>query len=216
MAYSSYRYEPQRPEMWAPLTPAELYKTLCCPQCDSTPDQHVRCYGCHVMIACSQCDPDACETHGLEPCARSGCPHRYCATCVGTDFISQQRQRVNFILVQVARSGVATQDLPLYQDAESKKYMEYRPKGYCIPCYLACTRCEKCAHFSVPILDVVMDCDNIPVCAHCKCARCPDCLLVTERMVNESGRFSGCTNCMIICDATRFALDPQRRLIHGS
>jgi hypothetical protein len=210
MAYSSYIYSPQSPEWWRSPTPAEIYKKLQCPDCGSAPDHHVRCSGCHSFVLCRTCDPDTQNDHGMEACARPNCPHLYCPTCISSDFITQQRHRVAFIMAEVVRSGVKVEELPSYDRAEMMKYEEYRPAGYCVPCYLACTRCENCALFSIPIIDVEMTDKDVPTCEHCDRAKCSKCGLLTVRMVDAAGRYSGCTNCIDICAAQQYSRKRKR------
>lgn len=204
MAYSSYSYSPQFPERWQSPTPIEIYKKLQCPECGSSPEYHLRCTGCHSFIACDKCDHDARLDHGLKSCARPNCPHLYCSTCVESDFVGQQRQRVGSIFTELAKSGVDAKDMPSYDRAETMKYEQYRPKGYCVPCYLACTRCEHCAMYSVPIIDDEMSDGGLPVCGHCKYAWCSQCAVFTERMSSDNGKFSGCVSCGNICPSKKY------------
>lgn len=150
MALSAYRYEPQLPEVWCPPTAAEIYHGLECPECESPPEEHARCYGCRAFVACEGCDPETFADHGLKPCVRPFCPHMYCSTCQATNYITQQRQRVTHIIIQVAKTGVSALDLRQYENAENFKYDTCKMKGYCIPCYLACARCPRCLLCTIP------------------------------------------------------------------
>lgn len=210
MAYSNYSYAPQCPEWWRAPTPTEIYKKLQCPECSSPPEHHLRCSGCHSFVACDKCDPGARLDHGLMPCTRPNCPHLYCKACVESAFITQQRQRVGHLFSELAKSGMDVKDFPAYDRAETMKYVQYRPEGYCVPCYLACSRCEKCSMYSVPVIDVEFNEGDLPVCEHCKQAWCSKCGLFTERLPSQSGRLSGCMNCVAICPASKYSLKRKR------